>query len=215
MAGTARCGKTDWTRACGDASTIQAKRGAYMGPNPVDRGCPGSKHPLITGRNGIPLAVRLSAANVHDSNLLESLLDAVPSLKNRHGKLTYRPKKLHAGKGYDFPKCRTACTGRLSSPMLARTRVRTPTRITALSSHSFAHCKIVSKIAPFRATTPLGDLQRKQAGTPHHLVFSISSTFRCKCGCMSGYVRLSGRSSNRAIRSISRAGSGPISRTWA
>ena len=35
--------KIDWSRACIDGSVIQAKRWR-TGPNPVDRGCPGSKY---------------------------------------------------------------------------------------------------------------------------------------------------------------------------
>jgi hypothetical protein len=59
--------------------------GELTGPNPVDRGKPGSKyHRLIDGR-GIPLAVGLSAANTHDSLLLEQLVDAVPAVLGPRG----------------------------------------------------------------------------------------------------------------------------------
>ena len=36
------------------------------GPNPTDRGKPGTKYHLLTNRNGLPLHVLASAANVHD-----------------------------------------------------------------------------------------------------------------------------------------------------
>ena len=45
--------------------------GELTGANPVDRGKPGSKYHLVIDANGIPLAVGLSAANTHDSQLLE------------------------------------------------------------------------------------------------------------------------------------------------
>ena len=37
----------------------------------------GSKDHLLIGATGIPLAVGVSAANTHDSQLLEQLVDAV------------------------------------------------------------------------------------------------------------------------------------------
>ena len=114
------------------------KKGAQTGPNPVDRGRPGSKHHIITDRNGIPLAVMLSAANVHDSNLLEPLLDAVPALRNRHGRPTHRPKKLHADKGYDFTKCRIACTRRRIKHRIARRGIES-------SSHLGKHRWVVER----------------------------------------------------------------------
>jgi hypothetical protein len=49
-----------------------------MGPNPVDRGNPGSKDHLVIDRNGSPLASRLSAANAHDATQLIPLIDAIP-----------------------------------------------------------------------------------------------------------------------------------------
>jgi transposase len=70
--------------------------------------------------NGIPLVVMLTAANVHDSMMLEPLLDHIPALRNKHGRPTQRPKKLHADKGYDFPRCRKACAQRRISHRIAR-----------------------------------------------------------------------------------------------
>src|SRR5215510_9136745 len=39
------------------------KRGSLTGPNPVDRGKPGSKIHVLSDRNGLPLSVAVSAAN--------------------------------------------------------------------------------------------------------------------------------------------------------
>lgn len=49
-----------------------------MGPNPADRGKHGTKHPLVTDANGIPMAVRVGPANPHDSVPFEKVIDAVP-----------------------------------------------------------------------------------------------------------------------------------------
>ena len=104
----------------------------------MDRGRPGSKHHLITDRNGIPLAVLLTGANAHDSTMFEALLDAVPSLKNRHGRPTRRPQKLHADKGYDFHKCRVACTVRGIKHRIARRGIEN-------SSHLGKHRWVVER----------------------------------------------------------------------
>jgi hypothetical protein len=51
--------------------------GEQTGPNPVDRGKHGSKLHLMVDRNGLPLAVRLSAANAHDATQLLPQVDAI------------------------------------------------------------------------------------------------------------------------------------------
>lgn len=104
--------KMDSTWASIDGSVIQAKRGELTDHNPVDRGHLGSKHHIITDRNGISLVVALTSANVHDCKMLEYMLDYLPSLQNLHRKPTCHPHKLHADKGYDCPFCWQACTAR-------------------------------------------------------------------------------------------------------
>src|SRR5829696_478881 len=59
--------------------------GEPIGANPVDRGKPGSKYHLVIDATGLPLAVGLSAANTHDSQLLEQLVDAVPAVIGPRG----------------------------------------------------------------------------------------------------------------------------------
>jgi transposase len=54
----------------------------------------------------VPLAVLTSAANVHDSKLFEPLLESIPPVQGPWGRPRTRPTKLHADKGYDFPRCR-------------------------------------------------------------------------------------------------------------
>ena len=54
-----------------------AKRGEPLsGPNPTDRAKAGAKRHVVVDRQGIPLAVRLTAANGHDGPVFEPLLDA-------------------------------------------------------------------------------------------------------------------------------------------
>ena len=99
-----KAGLIDWSRCSLDAAGLPAKAGgAATGPNPTDRGKPGSKRHLVVDRQGIPLAVLLTAANVHDSVVLEEALDAVPPVRQPRGRPRRRPKKLHADKAYDYP----------------------------------------------------------------------------------------------------------------
>jgi transposase len=82
------------------------KGGEHTGPNPVDRGRAGTKHHLLVDREGVPLAATISAANIHDSKLVEQMVDSVEPIKGGRGRPRKRPEKLHADKGYDYPRCR-------------------------------------------------------------------------------------------------------------
>jgi hypothetical protein len=54
--------------------------GEHTGPNPSDKGKKGSKRHIVVDHNGVPLAVVYTAANVHDSKVLE---EAEPSFRGR------------------------------------------------------------------------------------------------------------------------------------
>jgi len=66
-------------RESGDDVTLDfnahIRGGGETGPNPTDRGRTGSKRHLVTDAKGIPLAIRLTATNIHDSHLFEDLID--------------------------------------------------------------------------------------------------------------------------------------------
>jgi transposase len=126
-------GAIDWSRASLDSISVRAKRGgAETGPSPVDRGKRGSKDHLVVDRNGIPLAVRLSAANVHDSKLLEPIVDAIPAVvgpRGRPGRPRKRPAKLHADKAYDSSEKRRALRPRGITARIARRGVESSERL--------------------------------------------------------------------------------------
>jgi transposase len=127
-----REGRLDWSRASLDSISVRAKRGACLtGPNPTDRGKPGSKYHLLVDRKGIPLAVCLSAANTHDSVLL-AVVDAVQSVKRprgQPGRPRKRPAKLHPDKAYDYPRCRRALRRRGITPQIARRGIESSQRL--------------------------------------------------------------------------------------
>jgi transposase len=116
-----RAGIIDWSRCSLDAASLPAKGGGEdTGPNPTDRGKPGSKRHVIVDRQGIPLAALLTAANVHDSVVLEQALDDIQPIRNPRGRPRRRPAKLHADKAYDFPRCRNSVRHRKIIPRIAR-----------------------------------------------------------------------------------------------
>jgi hypothetical protein len=55
----------------------------------------------VVEKRGIPLAIRHSAANVHDIYMFEERMDAIPSLRQKKGCARRRPGRLHANKAYD------------------------------------------------------------------------------------------------------------------
>jgi transposase len=108
------------------------KGGEQTGPSPTDRGKPGSKYHVVVDRNGIPLAVRLSAANAHDSTHLLPLIDAIPSIigpRGKPGRPRKRPAKLHGDKAYDAAALRRALRARGITPRLARRRIDSSERL--------------------------------------------------------------------------------------
>src|SRR5512134_3498390 len=105
------------------------KGGELTGPNPTDRGKPGSKYHILVDAAGVPLAALLSAANTHDSKLFEPLLDAAPAVKcPGRGRPRRRPAKLHADKGYDVPRCRAYLRQRGITARIARRGVESTER---------------------------------------------------------------------------------------
>ena len=86
----------------------------------------------MVDRNGIPLAACLSAANTHDSMLLEALVGAVLPIKGprgRPGRPRKRPAKLHGDKGYDYPRCRKALRRLGITPRIARRGIESSERL--------------------------------------------------------------------------------------
>jgi transposase len=108
------------------------KGGELTGRNPTDRGKAGSKYHLLCDADGLPLHALISAANTHDSKLFEPLLDTNPGVSRhpgRRGRPQRRPEKLHADKGYDFPRCRAYLQRRGIKVRIARRGVESSTKL--------------------------------------------------------------------------------------
>jgi transposase len=126
-------GRIDWERASLDSASVPAPGGGEQtGKDPTNRGKLGTKRHIVVDRTGLPLAVTISGANVHDSKLLEVAVDAIPALRLPHqqrGRPRKRPKKLHADKGYDYPRCRRALQARGIIPRIARRGIESSERL--------------------------------------------------------------------------------------
>ncbi len=61
--------------------------------------------------------------------MFETLIDAVPPIRQRSGQRRKRPATLHADKAYDIPRCRQALTRRHIRIRIARTGVESSQRL--------------------------------------------------------------------------------------
>ena len=71
----------------------------------------------------------LTGAQVHDSKAFEELVDAVEPVKGPSGRRRKRPAKLHADKGYDYPRCRRFLRRRGIKARIARRGVESSERL--------------------------------------------------------------------------------------
>jgi transposase len=86
----------------------------------------------VVDRNGIPLAVHLSAANAHDTTQLLPVVDAVPPIigpRGRLGRPRKRPAKLHADKAYNASELRRSLRARSITPRIARRGIDSSERL--------------------------------------------------------------------------------------
>ncbi|WP_199885627.1 IS5 family transposase [Streptomyces sp. CB00455] len=123
-------GELDWSRCAIDSVNMRAlKKGDLTGPNPVDRGKFGSKIHLITERTGLPLAVGISGANLHDSQALQPLVRGIPPIRSHRGPRRRRPGKLHGDKGYDYAHLRRWLRNRGIRHRIARKGIEPANRL--------------------------------------------------------------------------------------
>ncbi|WP_225414132.1 IS5 family transposase [Stigmatella hybrida] len=104
-------------------------KGAFTGKNPTDRAKAGSQHHLLVDRRGLPLAERLTGANVHDTHQLFPLLEVVPEVRQPRGTPRHRPDKLHADKAYASLKNRRGLRWRGITPRIARPGIESKQRL--------------------------------------------------------------------------------------
>lgn len=132
------------------ARLSRRKGGAATGPNPTDRGKPGTKRHVVVDGHGTPLGLALSPAHRHDSTMLAATLDAIPPVRRRRrpgGRPRRRPGKQHADKSYDHRFCRDDCRRRGITPRIARRGVEDGRR---LGRHRWKVERTLAWMARFR-----------------------------------------------------------------
>ncbi len=91
--------------------------------------------------------MRLTGANVHDSRMIEEMVDAVPAIRQCWGPPRRRPAKLHADKAYDHRRCRQALTVRHIQHRIARRGIESSQR---LGRHRWVVERSLAWLAQFR-----------------------------------------------------------------
>lgn len=149
-----------------------SQRGRLTGPNPTDRSKKGWKIHLIVDRQGLPLSIGISAANLHDSQALIPLVRGIPPIRSRRGPWRRRPGKLHGDKGYDYRHLRRWLASRGIRHRLARKGIES-------SRHLGRHRWVVERTVSW--LTGCRRLHRRYERKPEHfLAFTaIAATLIC------------------------------------
>ncbi|MEW1913796.1 IS5 family transposase [Kitasatospora sp. NPDC085895] len=140
-------GELGWSRCAVDSVNMRATKGELTGPNPVDRGKFGSKIHLLTERAGLPISLAISGANLHDSQALIPLAEAIPPIRSRRGPRRRRPGKFHADKTYDHRFIRSYLRRRQIEHHIARRGVESSAR---LGRHRWVIERTVAWLGGFR-----------------------------------------------------------------
>ncbi|GAB2745897.1 hypothetical protein GCM10027174_19700 [Salinifilum aidingensis] len=77
----------------------------------------------MSDQAGLPLAVAVSAASTHDSQVLPLLVEAIPAVKSRRGPRRRKPGKLHGDKAYDQTELRRWVRDQGITVRIARTGI--------------------------------------------------------------------------------------------
>jgi transposase len=123
-------------------------------------------------RNGVPLAALVSAANVHDSKLFEPLLGAIPPVQGPRGRPRKRPAKLHADKGYDYPRCRAYLRRYGVACRIARRSVESSER---LGRFRWVLERTLARLAGFRRLT----VRYERRADLHAALLSLACSLVC------------------------------------
>ena len=128
------CTRSSWpsssrpTSSIGPAPRIDSAKaqalggGDQTGPNPTDRGKPGTKHHVLTEGQGVPLVTHSTGANVPDVNELLPLVDDIPPVRRKADRPRRVPDNLYADRAYDSQPHRQELECAEIDPHLARRR---------------------------------------------------------------------------------------------
>lgn len=148
--GSARPARSTGPARSSTARACEPKRGITDRPNPVDRGKSGSKIHVLSDRNGLPLALGVSGANLHDSQAFEPLIQGIPKIRSRRGPRRRKPGKIHADKAYDLPDCHRALRERRIGDRIARRGIESSAR---LGRHRWVIERTIAWLGGYRRLT--------------------------------------------------------------
>ena len=115
--------RLDFSRFLVDGMHVRAVGGgSQTGPSPVDRRKPGSKMQVITDAQGVPLATRMTPANVNEVSELLPLVDAVPAIAGCVGHPRRRPDKVQGDRAYQSAAQEAELWRRGIEPVIAHRR---------------------------------------------------------------------------------------------
>ena len=126
----------------------------------------------MVDRAGVPLAALLTGANRHDSVVCAELLDAIPPIKQPNGRRRKRPAKLHADKGYDYPRCRAALRRRHIRVRIARKGIDSSQR---LGRHRWVVERTLAWLSRFRRLT----VRYERRADIHHAFLALGCCLIC------------------------------------
>ena len=75
---------------------------------------------MIADAKGIPLAVLLTGANVHDITQLQALVEAIPPVRGKPGRPRRRPESVQGDRGYSSEGHRRWLRSKGIQPLLAK-----------------------------------------------------------------------------------------------
>lgn len=123
--------------------------------------------------------MEISAANTHDSKVLEKVVDTVAPVRRPVGRPRRRPGKLHADKGYDYAFCRKALRKRGITARIARRGIESSQR---LGRYRYVIERTLEWVSRFRR------LQRRYERTAAH--FRAFAQLACAVICYRRLARL-------------------------
>jgi len=139
----------------------------------------------MSDRQGLPLTVVVSAANVNDHQVLEDVVDGVRPVRQPVGRPRKRPGKLHGDKGYDYRSCRDLLAKRNIRARIARKGIESSTK---LGRHRYVVERALEWVSRFRR------LARRYERKGSH--FAAFTCLACAVICYRRAIRLDLLTSN-------------------
>src|SRR5271166_2253304 len=148
--------------------------GDQTGPNPTDRGKPGTKHHVLTEGQGVPLVTHSTGANVPDVNELLPLVDDIPPVRRKADRPRRVPDNLYADRAYDSQPHRQELEAQGIDPHLARRRTERGSGL-GLGVYRWVAERTLSWLHSFRRL----QLRTDREGRVHDAFVSLASALIC------------------------------------